>query len=90
MTSQAVTQRRCRPIRGAFSEAGPRINHDDRALTRTPAMIIGVRSEPVSDADIEPLMTPPPEPFACSTCGARYKLVRAEAGGVATASRQVM
>ena len=30
-------------------------------------------------ADIEPLATPKPEPFACPNCGARYTLVRAEA-----------
>jgi hypothetical protein len=39
--------------------------------------------------DIEPLRTPPPEPFACPTCGVRYKLVRADADE-ASASNQLL
>jgi hypothetical protein len=38
-------------------------------------------------ADVEPLVIPPPTPFACPTCGIRYKLVRAEADGVSVSSQ---
>jgi transcription elongation factor Elf1 len=40
-------------------------------------------------ADIEPLATPNPEPFACPNCGTRYTLVRAEADR-ASASGQLV